>query len=233
MKDQARHLLNAVIPDDHCKQSDAFRMFRSQVSQLADDANRVLDLGAGGGESFNRLSKIVPGLDYTGLDIESSPEVARRQRDDLRFVTYDGENIPFDDESFDAVFCKQVLEHVRRPDSVIAEVARILKPGGLFVGSVSQLEPYHSHSIFNWTAYGLYQVFTDHKLRIVELRPGIDGISLTLRRLFGKDRFERSFAGSSIFNHYIDLEHGKKRNIRERNFQKLTIAGHIAFAAVR
>lgn len=233
MKDQARELLDSVIPDDHCKQSDAFRMFQSHVGIISPDTNRVLDLGAGAGKSYDRLVRFVPGLDYTGLDIESSPEVAQRARTDLRFVTYDGETFPFDDGSYDAIFCKQVLEHVRRPDAVIAEVARILRPGGLFVGSVSQLEPYHSHSIFNWTAYGLFRVLSDHDLSVRELRPGIDGISLTLRRLFGKTNFQKSFSSSSIFNHYIDVEQGKKNNIRERNFQKLVIAGHIVFAAVR
>jgi len=207
-------------------------MFRSHVERLSDDVNRILDLGAGVGNSYDRLVKFVPGLQYTGLDIESSPEVARRARSDLRFVTYDGEQIPFGDDAFDAIFCKQVLEHVRRPDVVIAEVARVLRSGGLFVGSVSQLEPYHSHSIFNWTAYGLFRVLSDHGLNLIELRPGIDGISLTLRRLFGRKNFERSFSVSSIFNHYIDVELGK-RNIQDKNFQKLIIAGHIVFAAIR
>lgn len=232
MKDQARVCLSDVIPDDHSKQSDAFRMFRSHANRLEGAKNRLLDLGAGAGNSFDRLARIVPSIDYTGLDIESSPEVSRRKRSDLRFVTYDGEMIPFEDQYFDAIFCKQVLEHVRRPDVVIAEVARVLKPGGLFVGSVSQLEPYHSHSIFNWTAYGLYRVLSDHGLKLLELRPGIDGVSLTLRRIFGRDKFERSFSVSSLFNYYIDLEQNKN-GIREKNFQKLIIAGHIVFAATR
>ena len=232
MKDQARACLRDVIPDDHSKQFDGFRMFRSHAGRLGGDPVRLLDLGAGAGNSHDRLSRILPNIDYTGLDIESSPEVARRARSDLRFVTYDGETIPFDDAYFDAIFCKQVLEHVRRPDAVVSEVARVLKPGGLFIGSVSQLEPYHSHSIFNWTAYGLYRVFSDHDLALLEVRPGIDGVSLTLRRIFGRDKFARSFSVSSLFNHYIDLEQNTD-GVRERNFQKLMIAGHIVFAAAR
>lgn len=74
--------------------------------------------------------------------------------------------MPFDDGTFDVVFCRQVLEHVRHPDDVIAEVSRILRPGGIFVGSVSQLEPYHNHSIFNWTSYGVVSVFEAYGLTV-------------------------------------------------------------------
>ena len=70
-------------------------------------------------------------MDWVGADIERSPEVAERTREDAEFVTFDGESLPFEDASFDLVYCKQVLEHVRRPEPLVAEVARVLRAGGL------------------------------------------------------------------------------------------------------
>ena len=41
--------------------------------------------------------------------------------------------LPFEDGSFDTVLCTQVIEHVRTPNAVIAECARVLRPGGVLI----------------------------------------------------------------------------------------------------
>lgn len=193
---------------------------------------RLLDLGCGDGGAYDRLSKLFPSLDYHGLDIAESPEVMRRIREDLAFYEFDGVNIPFDSDTFDAIHCQQVLEHVRYPDSLVAETSRVLKPGAWFMGSVSQLEPYHSRSIFNWTAYGILQVFESHGFEVKRLAPGIDGVTLTLRRLFGPDKFRAFFSVESLFNHFIDHQYRiSDKNRAERSFLKLSCAGHIVFIA--
>ena len=86
---------------------------------LADDyipalaSGRVMDLGCGAGDSVEQFRNVNPAVDWVGVDIERSPEVASRRRTDASFVVFDGVRLPFDDGSFDAVYCKQVLEHVR------------------------------------------------------------------------------------------------------------------------
>ena len=62
--------------------------------------------------------------------MERSPEVASRRRSDASFVTFDGVHLPFSDGAFDAVYCKQVLEHVRDVQLFLSEVRRVLRPGG-------------------------------------------------------------------------------------------------------
>src|SRR3546814_689855 len=176
MGDTIREVLKDKIPSDTSTQVDIFKMIDLNRGKFLDNG-AVLDLGAGTGSSYDRLRKRWPNLNYVGLDIEGSPEVESRTRRDLRFEVYDGRTMPFSDEQFDVVFCKQVLEHVRHPDDVISEVVRVLKKDGVFIGSVSQLEPYHSHSIFNWTSFGIVQVFESHGLRVQQLRPGVDGRS--------------------------------------------------------
>ena len=46
------------------------------------------------------------------------------------------EPLPFDDASFDVVVAAELLEHLRRPDHLVAEIARVLRPGGTIAGSV-------------------------------------------------------------------------------------------------
>src|SRR4051794_12824009 len=54
------------------------------------------------------------------------------------------ENLPFDDASFDTILCNAVLEHVEHVDRVVAELARVLRPGGHAVIAIPFLQPYHA-----------------------------------------------------------------------------------------
>src|SRR3989442_1233368 len=56
---------------------------------------------------------------------------AHRYGLDLNVVVGAGEQLPYPDESFDAVVCLDVLEHVSDVESVLGEVRRVLKPGGV------------------------------------------------------------------------------------------------------
>jgi ubiquinone/menaquinone biosynthesis C-methylase UbiE len=60
-------------------------------------------------------------------------------------------------ESFDAVFCSGVLEHVEAPWRVAGEVFRVLKPGGVFLVGVPFKQPVHRAPFDYWrfTAYGI------------------------------------------------------------------------------
>jgi ubiquinone/menaquinone biosynthesis C-methylase UbiE len=87
---------------------------------------------------------------------------------------FDGGTLPFPDDCFDVVFSNQSLEHVHDTGEAISEIARVLRPRGCLVGSVSQLEPYHGFSTFNYTAFGFKQLCTEAGLEIECLHTGID-----------------------------------------------------------
>jgi SAM-dependent methyltransferase len=198
-------------------------------------ARRVLDLGCGPGDSVDLFRAAVPDVDWVGADIADSSEVAERTRTDAEFVTFDGRRLPFDDGAFELVFCKQVLEHVEHPRELVGEAARVLAPGGHLAGSTSQLEAFHSRSIFNWTPYGLTRVVEDAGLEVVELRPVIDGFTLVAWRALGLPRFfHRWWARESPPYRAIDLAARAMRlDARTRNQVKLVLSGQFAFLARR
>jgi SAM-dependent methyltransferase len=78
-----------------------------------------------------------------------------------------GEHLPFESNTFDAVFSIAVLEHVRDPFRCAAEIARVLKRGGELYCCIPFLQPLHGypHHYFNATPQGARRLFED-RLRI-------------------------------------------------------------------
>jgi SAM-dependent methyltransferase len=215
---------------------------RSPARQaLADDyiprlaAGSVLDLGCGAGNSVEQFRNVNPDVRWVGVDVERSPEVASRRRTDAEFVTFDGVSLPFGDASFDAVYCKQVLEHVRAPAPLLAEVARVLRPGGLFAGSTSQLEPFHSYSTWNYTPYGLSLLLRDAGLSVVEMRPGIDSLALIVHRGLGMRAWTRRWWRVESPLNRVAGAFGRARRLEpaQVNAIKLLLCGQFTFLAER
>lgn len=95
----------------------------------------ILDVGCGGGLLSEEFAKT--GWSVTGIDpAEESIAAARQHAEDsllpITYLTGRGESLPFPSTAFDAVVCCDVLEHVEDVDRVVAEISRVLKPGGWF-----------------------------------------------------------------------------------------------------
>lgn len=102
----------------------------------------VLDLGCGTGELSRHLGAV--GLRVTGCDI--SPQMLEQAAtgDDGRVVDWvcldpEWRMLPFEPDSFDAVVAASVLEYVDSPAAVLAECARVLRPGGVMLCTVPDL----------------------------------------------------------------------------------------------
>ncbi|MFL5887425.1 MAG: class I SAM-dependent methyltransferase [Thermoleophilaceae bacterium] len=225
-------LVHDAVPADHARQVLADHWIETA---LEGGGSRVLDLGCGTGDSVDQFRSVDPSVHWVGVDLPSSPEVARRARTDAEFHTFDGERLPFEDGSFDFVYCKQVLEHVRRPAVLLADVTRVLAPGGVLAGSTSQLEAFHSLSTWNYTPYGLKLLLEDTGMSLEELRPGIDSLTLILNRGLGMPRVTRRYWGrESPLNRAISL-FGRVRglDVEHVNAIKLLFCGQFAFLARR
>jgi 2-polyprenyl-6-hydroxyphenyl methylase/3-demethylubiquinone-9 3-methyltransferase len=92
----------------------------------------VLDVGCGAGYLANDLA--ARGHRVTGIDLSADALAVARGHDRTRSVDYvvgDACALPFGDARFDAVCAMDLLEHVTAPDQVIAQAARVVRPGGL------------------------------------------------------------------------------------------------------
>ena len=111
---------------------------------------RCLDLGCG--EGRHTLSGYLrPEVDMVGVDLsEEDLATARSRISDMPqdgphgsvvFIRADALRLPFADASFDRIICSEVLEHVPNYLSVLAEINRLLKPGGRLCVSVPRAWP--------------------------------------------------------------------------------------------
>jgi 2-polyprenyl-6-hydroxyphenyl methylase/3-demethylubiquinone-9 3-methyltransferase len=95
----------------------------------------ALEIGCGGGilcEEIARMGFATTGIDPSERSLAIATSHAKASDLQITYVKGSGENLPYPDNSTDAVFCCDVLEHVRDVPKVISEVSRVLKPGGVF-----------------------------------------------------------------------------------------------------
>ena len=231
--DDLREALGPRLPRDHSRQTHPQQVAADAMASMR--GPEVLDLGCGAGDSVDLFRRLDPGTKWIGLDVPDSAEVRSRTRTDAEFHTFDGERIPFEDGRFDIVYSTQVLEHVHRPEPLLAEVARVLRPGGRLAGSTSQLEPFHSRSTFGYTPYGLSLLLEDAELEVLELRPSIDALTLIVRRgLGGPQLFDRWWARESPLNRVIDgFGRVARLDVAARNTAKLLFCGQFTFLVRR
>src|SRR5512139_2686661 len=113
---------------------------------------RVLDVGCGSGRHTAAAYRL-PGAFVVGVDAADSELPAARNRLALHqrlgehgggrwaLCAADGLHLPFADSRFDLVICAEVLEHVPAHDRAVAEIIRVLRPGGDLVVSVPRRGP--------------------------------------------------------------------------------------------
>lgn len=98
---------------------------------------KLLDCGCGPGTMTVNLAEIVAPGEVVGIDLEDKQfEVGRayaRERgiSNVRFETGNIYDLPFESNTFDAVFAHAVLYHLKTPGKALAELHRLLKPGGV------------------------------------------------------------------------------------------------------
>ena len=136
---------------------------RPRLSKLR---GNLLDVGCG---EMPYRTCLPPDLSYTGIDVAQADAFAMRASDAV--VTFDGVSIPFGNSSFDAILCTEVLEHAAAPEALIAEIERVLKPGGTLLATVpfSARVHYAPHDFHRFTKFALERMFASFRnVRIEE-----------------------------------------------------------------
>ncbi|MEU8990015.1 class I SAM-dependent methyltransferase [Streptomyces sp. NPDC048558] len=223
-------LMRDCIPDDHARQVTS-RYYVDEVMSAPGAPGLVVDLGCGRGTSAALFRKHDPEVRWVGIDIRDSPEAGQRTPGGDPVVHYDGVRLPLACDSLPLIYSHQVFEHVARPRELLAEIARVLAPGGCFIGSTSQFEPYHSFSLWNYTPYGFRMLVEEAGLALEEIRPSLDGVALIMRSYLGRPpEYSRYWDEQSPLNSEIDqwARHGHRRTALV-NLRKLTYCGQFAF----
>jgi len=140
----------------------SIRKFVEFASHQVKPSDLILDAGSG----RQQYRKYFSHARYESTDIDQLPDCEHDFMCSL-------DNIPKPDNTYDAILCTQVLEHVEFPQDVIHECYRVLKPGGMLFLSAPQGagvhgEPYH---FFNYTEYGLRSLFKKAGFEVVFIRP--------------------------------------------------------------
>ena len=111
------------------------------------DNESVLEIGFGNGNFFNKIFSVADNLKISGLDFSNemvkaatanNQSVSNAGKLGLRLGSSD--NIPFPDNSFDKVFCINVIYFWEQPADHLKEIFRVLKPGGKFYTSIRSKE---------------------------------------------------------------------------------------------
>lgn len=130
----------------------------SRVFEATEEANRLailaalsdrcdgpmLDIGPHQGQFTQRVATRVGASDVRGVElIPDHAAEAKTRGIDVTIGDVD-EGLPFEDETFGLVLANQVIEHVRRTDTFMSEIRRVLKPGGLACISTNNLSSWHN-----------------------------------------------------------------------------------------
>ncbi|MFI5495813.1 bifunctional 2-polyprenyl-6-hydroxyphenol methylase/3-demethylubiquinol 3-O-methyltransferase UbiG [Actinoplanes sp. NPDC051859] len=149
-------------------------------------AIRVLDIGCGGGLVSERMAAL--GYRVTGLDLsEGSIEIARRHAAasgvDVEYLVGSAFELPCENGSVDLVVVSDVLEHLHDLPAATAEIARVLRPGGLVVFDTI------NRTVAAWLKA---IVLSERVLRIVY--PGTHNWAMFIR----PDELRRTFAANGL-----------------------------------
>jgi ubiquinone/menaquinone biosynthesis C-methylase UbiE len=119
---------------------------------------KVLDIGCGYGALSSVLLK--EGAQVTGIEVDRKKlAIAKdffKDAENIELFAVDDEKLPFKDNTFDAVFLFDVIEHIRRPDITIKECRRVLKPDGIIY---IEFTPYYSitgHHLYDFAKWPIH-----------------------------------------------------------------------------
>lgn len=142
-----------------------------EIATIAEDA-RVLEVGSGAhGLIFGFGGGFAVGIDPLAVDYH---RLFPKWQEHCSTIAAIGEELPFEDASFDVVLSDNVVDHAERPVEIIGELVRVLKPGGLLFFTVNIHHPIYdlaskAHGV--WNSLGIkFEIspFADHTVHFTE-----------------------------------------------------------------
>lgn len=192
-------------------------------------APRVLDYGCGMKAAGNKAALIEIGL-ARGLDIYGVDAAVGEVTDRVKALTDNG-GIPFEDHTFDVVVSNQVFEHIAHPAPVFHEIARVLKPGGVFIALFpdktvwfeGHLGLYFVHWLMPWPRAAYYYLVACHAIGLGHWR-GTDGSAAWARTMIEYFRAHVFYASAADVRRWWIDAFGTEPAHLERDWMLFRIA---------
>lgn len=143
-------------------------------NELPTFKGKVLDIGCG--QSPYRYLLNASATEYKGIDVVEASSFDYVNND---ITLFDGEIIPFEDNTFDAIICTEVLEHVYNYQTLVDEMYRVSKPNARAIITIPFSARYHyiPYDFFRYTPSALEKIFS--KFSKMEITPrGTDVLSI-------------------------------------------------------
>lgn len=165
---------------------------------------RVLDVGCGNGYVLSKYA--LEGASPFGIDITSAGVDLSRQRFELlglagAFVVGSAEQLPYDDDSFDCVCSMGVLHHTPDTARAVAEILRVLAPGGRLIMML-----YHRDSaLYRWTMRLRSRSTGKSREQLVD---EVDGVGNPKGAVYSRDEMRRLLSGFEQVELSVDVLNG-------------------------
>ncbi|MBI4019229.1 MAG: class I SAM-dependent methyltransferase [Candidatus Aenigmarchaeota archaeon] len=106
---------------------------RDIIISMIPSSGRILDVACGDGATLSRITA----EEKHGVDINSE-NVREAKKHGIKAIQRDvDEGLPYQDGYFDTVITEGLIQHLYSPENLIEEIARVLRPGGLYIGSMT------------------------------------------------------------------------------------------------
>jgi len=101
---------------------------------LPQKTERLLDIGCADGYFLKKVADSLPGTKIYGVDVsEKLIRAGKLKYPEINFVVADAHDLPFKNKEFDLVLSTESLEHFLSPPKALAEMKRVIKPGGKII----------------------------------------------------------------------------------------------------
>ncbi|MDP4176779.1 MAG: class I SAM-dependent methyltransferase [Bacillota bacterium] len=150
----------------------AKKLYASVIEKVNDfKCTKVLDVGCGTGTILSLLSKN-ESISLSGVDLsEKMLDIAKQKLDDrVELKLGDSEQIPWANQTFDAIICTDSFHHYPEPEKVLYEILRVLKKGGhLIIGDPWMPSPFRqvTNRLLKYSKDGDYKIYS--KAEIIKL----------------------------------------------------------------